>query len=585
MNMLKNLIYILRRAHARLFAAGAGEMLHGIFLAAPTGVLLFIIWELFNTRPDGKKIWIKVLFLTVMFVIQMGVARRVVVKTYHAIFTMTAKLRLMLGDHLHKVSLGLYKKREPGDLASVVLQDVSTFETIFSNQFQNMVGAFFGTLFLSIFLFVLDWKLALIMISAIPCAFLCVLAATKMAEKISHKHLGSRTETGSRFIEYIQGVQYLKAFNLTGDRFLSLKRAFEELRRNSIKLEASFGPLVITSLVVFEFFFLVMVYAAISRLHHAGGATIAIPAFVAFLVVGYRLYTPLQLVVASYAELSYMNTGLKRIRQILETPVQDPGKDNRPDTYEISFENVSFSYTDRDVLKEISLTIPEKGLTALVGASGAGKTTVTSLIARFWDVQKGRITIGGVDLKDMSSQTVHGMISQVFQDVYLFDDTIYNNIKIGNSSATETQILQVAEKAQVSGFLDDLEHGMHTKVGEGGAKLSGGQKQRISIARAMLKDAPSILLDEATAALDPENEIYIQQAIQELVKEKTVVVIAHKLQTIRNADKIIVFQDGRILESGTHLALLENKGLYSRYWNTQQTTRGWKIAAGGHPVQ
>lgn len=582
MNMLRNLIYILRRAHARLVAAAAGEMLHGIFLAAPTGVLLFIIWELFKEQPDSRKIWSMVIVLAVMFVVQMGVARRVVVKTYHAIFTMTAKLRLMLGDHLHKVSLGLYKKREPGDLASVVLQDVSTFETIFSNQFQNMVGALFGTLFLSIFLFVLDWKLALLMISAIPCAFLCVVAATKMAEKISHKHLGSRTETGSRFIEYIQGVQYLKAFNLTGDRFLSLKRAFEELRRNSIKLEAAFGPLVITSLVVFEFFFLVMVYAAISRLDHAGGATIAIPAFVAFLVVGYRLYTPLQLVVASYAELSYMNTGLKRIRQILETPVQDSGKDSRLDKYEISFENVSFSYTDRDVLKEISLTIPEKGLTALVGASGAGKTTITNLIARFWDVQKGRITIGGVDLKDMSSQTVHGMISQVFQDVYLFDDTIYNNIKIGNPAATEAEIMHAAKKAQVTEFLSVLENGIHTKVGEGGAKLSGGQKQRISIARAMLKDAPIILLDEATAALDPENEIYIQQAIQELVKAKTVVVIAHKLQTIRNADNIIVLQDGRILEAGNHQELLESNGLYSQYWNTQQTTRGWKIAAGSH---
>ena len=182
----------------------------------------------------------------------------------------------------------------------------------------------------------------------------------------------------------------------------------------------------------------------------------------------------------------------------------------------------------------------------------------------------------------MPPQTVYSLISQVFQDVYLFDDTIYNNIKIGNPTATEKEILQVVEKAQVTEFLSVLEHGIHTKVGEGGSKLSGGQKQRISIARAMLNDAPIILLDEATASLDPENEIYIQQAIQELVKEKTVVVIAHKLQTIRNADKIIVVQDGRILETGSHQELLEKQGLYSQYWNTQQTTNGWKICAGIH---
>ena len=576
MNMLRNLFYIIRTTRTGLGGAALGEMLHGIFLAAPTGVLLFIIWALFNETPDTWNIWIKVLILTAMFLVQMGVARKVMVKTYHAIFSMTSELRLILGDHLHKLSLGFYKKRDPGDLASVVLQDVSTFETIFSNQFQNMVGALFGTVFLAIFLFVLDWKLALLMISAIPCAFLCVVGATKMAKKISHKHIASRNETGSRFIEYIRGVQYLKAFNLTGSRFESLKEAFETLRRDSIKLEASFGPLVITSLVVFELFFLLMVYVALERL---GSATLAIPAFVAFLIVGYRLYTPLQLVVASYAELNYMNVGLGRVRQILDAPLQDNGKALTPERFDIAFENVGFSYTDREILKDISLNIPERGLTALVGASGSGKTTITNLIARFWDVQKGRVTIGGIDVKDMSPKTVYSLISQVFQDVYLFDDTVYNNIKIGNPHATEAEIWQVAEKAQVTEFLEVLENGMETRVGEGGSKLSGGQKQRISIARAMLKDAPIILLDEATAALDPENEIYIQQAIQELVREKTVVVIAHKLQTVRNADQIIVVRDGRILETGTHPELLDAQGLYSEYWHTQQTTSGWKIFA------
>ncbi len=576
---MKNLLFILRATDTRLGAAAFGEMIHGLFLAAPTGILLFIIWELFKEQPDIKKIWTTVIVLTVMFVGQMWVARRVMVKTHHAIFTIMSKLRLMLGDHLHKFSLGFYKRRDPGDLASVVLQDVSNSELILSNQFPNMVGAILGTFILSIFLFILDWKLAILMIAAIPCAFLFMVTATKIAKKFIHKYIGSRNETASRFIEYIQGVQYLKAFNLTGNRFSPLKDAFENLRRDSIKHEAVTGPLALMSLVVLELFFLLMVYMAISRLNHAGGATIAIPVFVAFLIVGYRLYAPLMLMMVSYAALNYMNVSVERIKQLLEAPLQDAGKDIHPEKYDIAFENISFSYIDREVLQDVSLTIPEKGLTALVGASGSGKTTITNLIARFWDVQKGRITIGGIDLKDMSPQTVYSLISQVFQDVYLFDDTIYNNIKIGNPNATEKEILQVAEKAQVTEFLGVLENGINTKVGEGGSKLSGGQKQRISIARAMLKDAPIILLDEATAALDPENEIYIQQAIQELVKEKTVVVIAHKLQTVCNADKIIVLENGNIAEEGNHSELLKNRGLYAQYWDIQQKTRGWKICA------
>ena len=582
MTMLKNLLHVVQATDTRLRTAAFGEMIHGLFLSAPTGMLLFIIWELFREQPDSNKIWSMVIVLVVMFVIQMWVARKVIVKTYHTIFAIMSKLRLMLGDHLHKVSLGFYKRRDPGDLASVVLQDVGNFELIFSNHFSNMVGAVLGTFILSIFLFSMDRELALLMIAAIPCAFLFMFAATKIGKKFIHKFIDSRNETSSRFIEYIQGVRYLKAFNLTGNRFAALEGAFENLRRSSIKQEAAVSPLALVSLVVFELFFLLTVYAAISRLNHTGGATIAIPVFVAFLIVGYRLYAPLLLMMVSYAALNYMNVSVERISRLLETPLQDAGKEIRPDTYDIVFENIGFSYIDREVLQGVSLTIPEKKLTALVGASGSGKTTITNLIARFWDVQKGKITIGGIDLKDMSPQTVCSLISQVFQDVYLFDDTIYNNIKIGNPAATEAEIMHAAEKAQVTEFLGVLENGIHTKVGEGGSRLSGGQKQRISIARAMLKDAPIILLDEATAALDPENEIYIQQAFQELVREKTVVVIAHKLQTIRNADNIIVLQDGRILETGSHRELLESDGLYSQYWNTQQSTSGWKIAADAH---
>ncbi|MEL6654225.1 MAG: ATP-binding cassette domain-containing protein, partial [Bacteroidota bacterium] len=254
------------------------------------------------------------------------------------------------------------------------------------------------------------------------------------------------------------------------------------------------------------------------------------------------------------------------------------GQDLSVDSYDISFEEVHFAYIDEEkVLDGISFEAKAGTLTALVGPSGSGKTTITALIARFWDVDQGAIRIGGVDLRDMSPQNVYGLISEVFQDVYLFDDTIYENIKIGKPEASEVEIMQAAEKAQLFEFINALPEGLHTKVGEGGNKLSGGQKQRISIARALLKDAPIVLLDEATASLDPENEIYIQRAIQELVQDKTVIVIAHKLASIRQADQILVLNHGKIAESGKHDDLMKQEGLYARFWETQQKTSGWKV--------
>ena len=572
--MIKNIFYIFRKTRTQMRKVIFWELLHALFLAAPTGILLFIIWELFKPEPNTQMIWMQVGIMTVMLIIQLRVASRAMINTSITIYKMTCKLRIMLGNRLQKLSLGYYKRRDPGDLASVVLQDVSNFETIFGHAVSNIFGAFFGTFFISLFLFIIDWKLALIMLSALPLAYIFIYAAGKIIIVFGKKHIAARNATSSRFIEYIQGIRHLKAYNLTGDRFSTLKKAFNELRRSSIKVEAIPGPFVITAFVFFELAFLFMVYIAIGRIN---AETITIPAFIAFLIVGYKLYEPLRIILIDYAEMRYMNVSLERIIKLMKAPLQDAGKDITPENYDIEFKDVTFSYLDREVLKKVSFTIPARGLTALVGASGSGKTTIANLIARFWDVQKGEIIIGGEDVKNMSPKTVYGLISEVFQEVYLFDDTIYNNIKIGKPDATKEEIMEVAEKAQVTEFLDMLSDGINTKVGEAGSHLSGGQKQRVSIARAMLKNAPIVLLDEATAALDPENEIYIQQAIQELVKEKTVVVIAHKLQTIRNADKIIVLEDKHISEEGKHSELLKNNGLYAKYWTRQQTTRGWKL--------
>ncbi|MEA1894345.1 MAG: ABC transporter ATP-binding protein [Euryarchaeota archaeon] len=356
-----------------------------------------------------------------------------------------------------------------------------------------------------------------------------------------------------------------------------MKKAFKKLRNDSIILEAGAGVPVLSYLVILEMGFIGLLLLGLYLLF---GGQITIPVLIMFVVIGYHFYTPLQNVGMFAAEMRYMNLSAERITEVMKTsPLPEPEDDIRPDNFNIEFKDVTFRYYDVDVLKRINAAFPVRSITALVGPSGSGKTTVTNLIARFWDVDSGEITIGGINIRNMKTETLLSYISMVFQDVYLFHDTVYNNIKVGKNDASREQVMAAAKSAQCHDFIEKLEKGYDTMVGEGGSTLSGGEKQRISIARAILKDAPIVLLDEATASLDPENELLIQNAIQELVKSKTLIVIAHRLSTIANADQILVIDSGRVVESGRHAELVRANGMYSRMWNNQQQARGWKFGA------
>ncbi|MEM8887330.1 MAG: ABC transporter ATP-binding protein [Bacteroidota bacterium] len=574
--MIQNILYAFKFDPKGVRKAFFWEWLHGIFIASPSGILLIVIWELFSENPDETKIWASISFMAVLFLIQLYVANKAMRFSNESVYEMSRKMRLSLGNKLQRLSLGYYKKRDPGDLAAIVLQDVGNFEGIFGHSIPNIANAIIATVVLSLFLFYLDFRLAASLIAAVLLAIPLVRLSKLIVVKFGSKVIEARNRTGARFLEYVQGIQHIKSYGMTGTKFHSLDKALDDLRRESIRTEALPGPLIMLAGVIFELGFLLMICIA---LYFLSGGSLEAKILIAFLIIGYRLYEPMKLLMVEYPVLSYMNISLTRVINLLEAKEQDVGENKSPTTFDISFEDVHFQYVEgKKTLDGISFKAPMGTMTALVGPSGAGKTTITSLIARFWDVNQGKVLIGGVDVQDMAPTKVYSLISEVFQEVYLFDDSIYNNILIGKPEASEAELRAAAEKAQVLEFADEFPEGLHTKVGEGGSRLSGGQKQRISIARALLKDAPIVLLDEATASLDPENEIYIQRAIQELVKGKTVVVIAHKLASIQEADQILILNDAKIIEFGTHEELLAKNGLYTKLWNIQQKASGWKIA-------
>lgn len=576
--MIRNIFRTFKMAPALVRKCVLLELIHGMLISMPTGFLLLIIKELFRDEPSSQKLWTYVVIMLVLLIGQLFVSVKTIVASNVMTYSLSTALRIKLGTHLQRLSMGTFKHRNPGELASVVLQDVANFELIFGHTIGNMAAAFFATLITSVFLFITDWRLALVLLTALPLSWLLISISNYLVAKQGERHVKARNQTSARFLEYIQGIRHIKSFGMTGKRFSSLEKALDDFRKASIRTEAIPGPFVLTAGIVLEMFFLFMISLGVSFIV---SGTMSVFAMITFLIVGYRLYEPIKVVLVDYVVLRYMNISLGRIFEVLRMPVQSSGAGLQPKSFDLSFEQVDFSYhKGQQTLSKIDFKVPEKSMLALVGPSGSGKTTITALIARFWDVDAGKVSIGGVDIREMAPTTVYGLISEVFQDVYLFDDTIYNNIQFGRMGASEEEVVAAAELAQVLDFAWELPGGLQSKVGENGNRLSGGQKQRISIARALLKNAPIVLLDEATASLDPENEIYIQEAIQQLVKDKTVIVVAHKLATIRNADQILVLETGKIAEQGTHMQLMDKSGLYQRLWEIQQQSGGWKISRG-----
>ena len=522
---------------------------------------------------DTTRLW-WIFGIMAVYMLVMALAERASYRAnFRGAYEMSASGRLSLAEHLRKLSLGFLSKRDPGDLSSMLVTDFMMAETGISHHLPQLMGAIVMPVLAFASLVWIDWRMAVSMFAALPLALLVLWASTKAQRKLSGRQIQAKINAGNRLEEYLQGIRVMKAYNLIGDRFVRLRDAFAELRRACIRQEALLGPFVLLSITLVRAGLTMMVLCGTYLLL---GGQLSILVFVLFLVVGSRVFDPLTSALTNFTEFRYFSIAGGRILSLMNEP-EMKGERQSPATGDIRFEHVSFAYQDKEVLHDINITLPKNSLTALVGPSGSGKSTVMKLCARFYDPQKGCIFFNGVPMNEINPESLMSHISMVFQDVYLFQDTIRNNIRFGKTDATEEEIIAAAKKACCHDFIMRLPKGYDTLVGEGGCTLSGGEKQRISIARAMLKDAQIILLDEATASLDPENEVEVQKAIDTLIKGRTVIAIAHRLKTIKGADQIIVLDNGRIREKGTHETLMQAKGLYAQLWNIQEQISGWKL--------
>ena len=548
----------------------------------PYAVMVLAVYVLLNpiASPDQQlpidRIWILVGILALQFVSYLFVRKKSYLDFCIGFAGTTKTSRIEMGEHLKKLSMGFFSHRDAGDLSTVLLRDYSEIEN-FAQQILPQVATILIRFTLAIIvLSAFDVKMMLAVFIVIPLALPFALISMKRMEKEGALLQRSQQEAASGILEYVGGIRTLKAFHMAGEQFETLKDTLNKQREASINIETkAAAPVSMLGRFVLNCG-IGLVMLAGSYLMFNGKLQVFY--YIAFLLLTLTIYDPVLSLFTFIADLTRTTRSGKRIRTLFEEkPLDEPENSAKPAGTDIAFKDVSFGYGDKEVLHHINISFPEKSVTALVGPSGSGKSTITRLIARFWDADSGEVSFGGIPVKEMNSGELLENISMVFQDVYLFRDTIEANIRMGRSDATHEDVVEAAKKAACHDFIMSLPDGYETMVGEGGSTLSGGEKQRISIARALLKDAPVILLDEATSSLDPENEVLIQQAISALVENKTVIVIAHRLQSVCNADQIVVLKDGEVYEAGDHEGLLKMNGLYAKLWKEQNSAGNWRI--------
>ena len=574
-----------------------------LFLMVPLGLSLYVLqYFLARIMQQGfqvPNVWAVSAAALAIIVVLFILEKLKYGRMYNGAYEEAANVRISLAESLRKLPLSYFGRQDLSYLTSTLLNDVTTIEEALSNVVPEMFSGIISILIAAGLLALLDWRMTIALFVCAFAGFFIVVGCRRLSEKKMKSVIVRKDSIYDSLQQMIENVKVLKSSDKKAEYVQKLKTDITEATGAALKSEASIGALMFGVAMFIRFGFpLVISYGAFLLAQ----GQIELLTYIVFLLVSCRIFDPLTTVFMLLAEFFYTLIAVERKQAIVNYPAQTGSETFNPNGYDISYDNVSFSYnestskgaggiggssddnsmadstannTEEDTVRGISFTAKQGEITALVGHSGCGKSTIARLAARFWDASSGTVSIGGVDVSTVEPETLLGAFSIVFQDVVLFNDTVYNNILIGNRNATREQVLAAAKAAQCDSFIEKLPQGYDTEIGENGYTLSGGERQRLSIARALLKDAPIILLDEATAALDPENETLIQHAISTLIKNKTVIVIAHRLRTVETADKIIVLNKGTIAETGTHSELMEKDGIYREMYRLQRESDQW----------
>ena len=549
--------------------------INSLFEILPITAIITVITDVINNNVSFKTMYMSfgIMLVSILGQIVFGNLGRTGGIT--ASYRMCTNRRIEIGEKMKHSPMGYFSENRLGELTSTVTTTLSDLENSAKDIFQQIINGFIGGILINFWLLSYEWRLGIISIIGLIVALIVFSLSQKPSKDLAPKRQKVQIALVVSILEYVQGMSVVKTFSLGNKTEEAVVKASEDSCDINIKTEHAFSNLGSIYQSVFKFLSFAILLGS-SYLLISG--EIDAKKAVMLMVASFMLYKSVEIAGSIAALTRVLEYSLDNAIDALNAPVLDEKQsDLVPANHNIEFKNVNFGYNNSLVLKEISLSLAENTTTALIGASGSGKTTLCNLISRFWDVNDGEILLGGVNIKDYSYKNLMSNISIVFQNVYLFEDSIKNNIKFGNPNVSDEDIIETAKKAKCHEFISALPNGYETVIGEGGSTLSGGEKQRIAIARAMLKNAPIIILDEATSSLDPENEYDVTKAIDELSKNKTVIIIAHRLSTVRNADKIVVLNEGKIDQIGTHDELIEKDGIYKKFISLRSKAVNWKI--------
>lgn len=568
--------YALSRQGAKdLVIATISCMVHNLTLMLPVSLLYLLVSDLMGGSVPQNHLWIYIVGMVAAVLLILFSYRWVYGATYYATYKESSVRRISLAEKLRKLPLSFFGKRDLSDLTTTIMADCTTLEQSFSHWIPEFFGSMISTVIIAVCLFIFDWRMALAALWVLPVSLAIVAFSGKVQNYFTRRQTEAKLAVADGIQEALETMRDLKSNNAEEKYLKGLDKKIDLQEKRMIASELGGALFVVPAGMILKLG--IGTVALVGGMLLANNAITVLTFFMYLLVVS-RLYDPLSSSLQNLAAIISTNIPIERMNEIENYPVQPGTAELRTHGYDIVFDNVSFAYnTGEQVLSGVSFTAKQGEVTALIGPSGGGKSTAAKLAARFWDADSGKITLGGTDVKTVDPEKLLSAYSIVFQDVTLFNNTVMENIRIGRQGATDEEVLAAAREAQCDEFVEKLPEGYQTMIGENGSALSGGERQRISIARALLKDSPVILLDEATASLDAENETHIQRAISRLVKGKTVLIIAHRMRTVEGADKLVLLKDGKVAEQGSPEELLAKGGIYAKMCQLQQQSGEWRI--------